>query len=427
MRVLLLNQAFYPDVVSTAQHLSDLAVELAAKGHQVTVVASNRGYDDPGIRFPRRETWKGIRIIRVPSLGFGKTARWRRALTFASFLAACTLQLLRLDRFDQVVALTSPPLISLLASSFVRLKGGRFIFWIMDLNPDEAIIAGWLKDRSMTARMLAWCLHHSLQRAAKVIVLDRFMKQLILDKGIAAEKITVLPPWSYDDKVKYDREGREVFRAKHDLTDKFVVMYAGNHSPCHPLETLLEAARRLSQRKDLVFCFIGGGTEQSRVTVFAEQHRLGNVKSLPYQPLSGLSAALSAADLHAVVMGDRFPGIVHPCKIYNILLIGTPVIYIGPAPSHITDIAANGNGFPIIRARHGDVDAVVESIVSSSRKSADAQRPSEPAPWFSKSSLLPQMIGIIEGETVGTAGMVDLADSALAAASSYNPMPTTNH
>jgi glycosyltransferase involved in cell wall biosynthesis len=426
MKVLLLNQAFYPDVVSTAQHVSDLAVELAAKGHQVTVVAGNRGYDDPRIRFPRRETWKGIKIIRIPSLGFGKTVRWRRALNFASFLAACTLQLLRLGRFDQVVALTSPPLISLLASSFVQLKGGRFLFWIMDLNPDEAIIAGWLKNRSITARMLAWGLHHSLRRAAEVIVLDRFMKQRILDKGIAAEKITVLPPWSYDDKVKYDREGREVFRAKHDLTDKFVVMYAGNHSPCHPLETLLEAARRLSQRKDLAFCFIGGGTEQSRVRAFAEQHRLDNVKSLPYQPLSGLSAALSAADLHAVVMGDPFPGIVHPCKIYNTLLIGTPVIYIGPAPSHITDIAAS-NEFPIILAHHGDVDAVVESIVSSSELSADERRPSELAPWFSKSNLLPQMIGIIEGERVGTAKTVDLADGALAAASTYNPMATTNH
>jgi colanic acid biosynthesis glycosyl transferase WcaI len=415
MKILLLNQAFYPDVVSTAQHLSHLAVELAARGHQVTVITSDRGYDDPTIRFPRREIWNGIRIVRIPSPALGKTARWRRALNFGSFLALCALRLLRIERFDAVVALTSPPLISLFGSLFVRLKGGRFLFWVMDLNPDEAIMAGWLKEGSMTARLLAWCLHYSLRQAAGIIVLDRFMKQRILDKGIAENKITVLPPWSYDDKVQYDRDGRKAFRAKHDLTDKFVVMYSGNHSPCHPLDTLLEAARHLSQRKDVVFCFIGGGTEQSRVREFAEQHRLDNVRSLPYQPLSKLSGSLSAADLHAVVMGDPFPGIVHPCKIYNILLIGTPIIYIGPVPSHVSDIAANINSLPITLARHGDVQTVVQKIVSASDVGADARRPSELAIRFSKSTLLPQMIDVIEGDGAGTNALVDLNDGTLVA------------
>ena len=40
MRILLLNQAFYPDVVSSGQHLTDLAVSLAHVGHDVTVVAA---------------------------------------------------------------------------------------------------------------------------------------------------------------------------------------------------------------------------------------------------------------------------------------------------------------------------------------------------------------------------------------------------
>ena len=56
MRILLLNQCFYPDVVSTAQHLTDLALGLAGKGHKVTVLASRRGYDDPALRFSARET-----------------------------------------------------------------------------------------------------------------------------------------------------------------------------------------------------------------------------------------------------------------------------------------------------------------------------------------------------------------------------------
>lgn len=40
MRILILNQAFYPDLAATAQTAADLAAELAARGHQVTARAS---------------------------------------------------------------------------------------------------------------------------------------------------------------------------------------------------------------------------------------------------------------------------------------------------------------------------------------------------------------------------------------------------
>ena len=42
MKILILNQAFYPDVVSTAQHAADLAVKLVEEGHEVTVIAGRR-------------------------------------------------------------------------------------------------------------------------------------------------------------------------------------------------------------------------------------------------------------------------------------------------------------------------------------------------------------------------------------------------
>src|SRR6266699_3329465 len=63
-----------------------------------------------------------------------------------------------------------------------------------------------------------------------------------------------------------------------------------------------------------------------------------NIVCLPYQPLSALAGSLSAADLHVVVMGEPFVGIVHPCKIYNVLAVCAPVLYLGPRPNHVTEI-----------------------------------------------------------------------------------------
>jgi len=365
VKVLLLNQCFWPDVMATAQQLTGVARGLAERGHTVTVITSRRGYDDAQLRFPSRERWHGIEIIRLPSIGLGKTSRWRRALNFASFSAACVSRLAIMRRQDAVVALTSPPLISWLAALFTRLKGGRLIFWVMDLNPDEAIAAGWLKPDSITARALSALLKSSMRYAQKIIALDRFAKQRIVDKGIEESKIEIIPPWSYDDSARFDREGREVFRRRHQLSEKFVVMYAGNHSPCHPLDTLLEAAKKLSARADIAFCFLGGGSEFAKVEEFARANQLKNILCLPYQPQTELSGVLSAADLHVVVMGDGYQGLVHPCKIYNILTVGSPFLYIGPLESHVSEIISRlPEQDKVFSARHGQGDFVAESILN---------------------------------------------------------------
>jgi glycosyltransferase involved in cell wall biosynthesis len=407
MKVLLLNQCFWPDIVATAQQLSDLARGLAERGHEVTVITGRRGYDDPELRFPRRERWHNIEIVRVRTISARKTSRWGRALNFASFLLACACRMAVTGRQDVVIALTSPPLISCLASWFARLKGRRFVFWVMDLNPDEAIAAGWLRPGSAAAKFLARLLESSLRHAQKIIVLDRFMKERVKRKGIDADKIQVISPWAQDDLIRFDRSGREAFRREHGLSEKFVVMYAGNHSPCHPLDTLLEAAGTFGGREDVIFCFVGGGSELRKVRKFAHSKKLTNIRCLPYQPQEELAAVLSAADLHVVVMGNSFPGIVHPCKIYNILAIGTPLLYLGPEESHVTDIieklAAPGRA---MQARHGQPEVVAQLISNLAQGFVAGDSKTESsnlAPAFAKSTLLPKFIAEVEalGSEVG--------------------------
>ena len=396
MKILILNQAFYPDVVSTAQHASDLAKALTHAGHEVTVVCSSRGYDDPRVRFPKREIWNAVNIIRVRSTGFGKASKWRRATDFSTFMASCALRLWLLPHFDVVVAMTSPPLISFFSSLAVPSRATNLVFWSMDLNPDEAIAAGWLREKSLTARVLSRMLSHSLQRAGVVVALDRFMKDRIEAKGIEPEKILVVPPWAHDDHVKYNSVGREEFRKLHKLSNKFVVMYSGNHSPCHPLDTLLEAAERLADRDEIAFCFVGGGSEFKKVQKRVQDRSLPNVLCLPYQPFERLSASLSAADLHVVVMGDKYVGIVHPCKVYNVLAVGIPFLYIGPIESHVHDIMSLA-GSGAYAAAHGDVDTVTANILRAMRSTARASLcPPQLSQGFSSDVLIRKLICVIE-------------------------------
>jgi colanic acid biosynthesis glycosyl transferase WcaI len=395
MRVLLLNQAFYPDVVATAHYAGDLAAALAESGHHVDVVASSRGYDDPRMRFAPRETWRGVHIHRVGVPGFGKRARWRRALDFAGFMVACAVRMLTRPRADVVVAMTSPPLISFLAALLARLRGSRLVIWSMDLNPDEAIAAGWLRPGSLLTRALTAMQLYSLRSADRIIVLDRFMRQRIAAKGLADTRLTVIPPWPHDGRIRYEAAGREEFRSAHALDGKFVVMYSGNHSPCHPVATLLAAARQLASQRDIVFLFVGGGSEFRNLERLAAAERLANVICLPYVAEEKLAGSLSAADLHVVLMGDAFTGIVHPCKIYNVLRVGAPVLYIGPPESHVADLVARVpmRAYP---ARHGEVDAVVAAILQA-RAAPPPSREPQDLP-FSRDVLLSQTMAAVTDE-----------------------------
>jgi colanic acid biosynthesis glycosyl transferase WcaI len=172
-------------------------------------------------------------------------------------------------------------------------------------------------------------------------------------------------------------------------------MYSGNHSPCHPLDTLLQAAERLAENEDIVFCFVGGGSEFVKVKERARSRGLRNVLCVPYQPIEKLSGSLSAADLHVVVMGDPHVGIVHPCKIYNVLAVKKPFLYIGPRESHVTDIIGQSDAYV---SCHGDVEQVVANILRAMRSTVlgSPAGAAEVHTLFSKNRLVPQMISAIE-------------------------------
>jgi colanic acid biosynthesis glycosyl transferase WcaI len=411
LKVLLLNQCFWPDVVATSQQLTGAARALRDAGHEVTVIAARRGYDDPQLTFRGHENWHGIEIHRVRSIQLGKKSRWRRVMNFASFLVSCAGRLLLTPRHDVVVALTSPPLISWLASVFTQLKGGRLVFWVMDLNPDEAIAAGWLERDSLTSRVLSRLLLVSLRQAHTIVALDRFMKARIVAKEIAPEKIEVVPP-EPDPSMRFDGEGREAFRRRHCLNGKFVVMYAGNHSPCNPLDTLLDAAKLLKDRDDLLFLFVGGGSELDKVKETAV--KLNNIRWLPYQAPADLKALLSAADLHVVVMGDAFKGIIHPSKIYNILAVGAPFLFIGPTESHVADLISilgtNGLGRHL---HHGDVAEVAQSITA---RAAEASMRVRTTRTLSESSAPSRIVAIVEAAAAGVRPPRNLKAAARASA-----------
>jgi glycosyltransferase involved in cell wall biosynthesis len=186
------------------------------------------------------------------------------------------------------------------------------------------------------------------------------MARRLHSRGKLKDKLAIIPPWPHENLLDEVEHDQNPFRAKHGLQGKFVIMYSGNHSPSNPLNTLLEAARHFKDDPELRFLFVGGGIGKKAVEDYIREHDLTNCLCLPYEPQANLKYSLPAADVHVVSLGDNMVGIIHPCKIYGAMAVGRPVLYFGPAPSHISDLLEQ-HAFGIT-VKHGDVNGAIQAI-----------------------------------------------------------------
>lgn len=360
-RLLILSQVYVPDPAAVGQHLHDFAAAMARRGHDVVVYCSSRGYDDPSLRYPKREVRDGVNIRRYGLPFYNKRKMLVRIFGSAWAMAALVLMALFTRRVGCVFFSTSPPLVGFAATLVAMLKRAPRVYWAMDLNPDQLLAVGKLKPGSLVHRVLEQVNRFVLRHASLTIALDRFMEQRLRTGGrrVGGEML-VMPPWGYERVGDPLPHADNWFRERHGLQGKVVVMYSGNHSPSNPLDTLLAAATKLRDEERIRFAFIGGGMGKPPLEAFVTEHGLANVLSLPYQPLSDLRYSLSAADVHVVSIGAEMVGIIHPCKVYASMAVGRPVLFLGPAPSHVADLlATHGFGWHV---KHGDVDGCVQTI-----------------------------------------------------------------
>jgi glycosyltransferase involved in cell wall biosynthesis len=350
VRVLLLNQTYLPVPVATSQYLGRWAEHLAREGHDLTVMASRRAYEDGHKFHPAREFRAGVQIVRVGSATPLGQTRIDRVVGFLKFLAAVFLRVLFGPKPDVIVALTTPPLLPAVAAMLAWLRGARLVVWAMDLHPEVAIAAGLLAENGLTAKAARAVSRWSLRRADRIIALDDHMRRALFLQGADPESVEVIPLWMQAD-IAFDAVGRASIRRARGWDRKFVVMCAGNHGACHSMETLLAVADALRDDPQIHFCWVGGGAQWGTL----QEHAARNVTLIPYVPREKLAAVLSAADLQVVVMGDEFTGLLHPSKIYNILATCRPFLHIGPEKSPVADVMRKaGLGHAAASFRHGD-------------------------------------------------------------------------
>jgi colanic acid biosynthesis glycosyl transferase WcaI len=335
MHILMLTQVYPKDPAAVGQYFEDVAITLAKAGHAITVYTADRDYDNPEIRYDCASRHPAVRVVRLPFSSFGKQTILHRLLGQISFLTQVFFRLLICSRPDAVVLTTIPATTGaffLIAQFFRRFD---YLYWVMDINPDQAVALGAISPTSVFARALRWVNRRLTIGARQVVCLDEEMKHRI-DGG---ERVQVVPPWPLANDLGQVERAANPFVKEYGLEDKFVFMYSGNHSLVHPLDTLLEGIRHSELSANTRFAFIGGGRGKEKVEVLADERE--HVLSLPYQPLDQIKFSLSAADIQIVSMGESMRGIVHPCKLYTALAVGRPILFLGEPDSVLGKVVSS--------------------------------------------------------------------------------------
>jgi putative colanic acid biosynthesis glycosyltransferase WcaI len=346
VRIVLLSLVFRPDNVSTAHVMADLAADLVAAGHEVTVFTTTPHYNpDPGAEAaqPRRSYWgrllqtsdyRGMRVYHAWMPRKGRSVLLR-LLAWVWFHVVSTLAALVLARRPTVILVPSPPLTAGVSAWVLGgLRSAPFVYNVQEIYPDIAINLGALRNPS-AIRMMYALERFVYRRARAITVIAPRMRERLLEKGVPASKVVVIPNF-VDLGDLSPRPKDNPFSREFGVHDKFVVSYAGNLGPAQGLECFVDVAALLREHAHVRLLLIGDGMLAGPLRARAAAQGLANLLVIPYQPYSVVPDIYGASDVCVVAQAAMTGSDAIPSKVYRIMACERPIV---AATDHRSDLA----------------------------------------------------------------------------------------
>ena len=365
--ILFINRVYPPARGATGRILRDVARSFSKDGWKVTIVTSDPQARRGGIVDAQDGP---IMVKRVPGYNPHKSA-WGYIKVWGRLLRCAAKQ----DKHDIVVSLTDPPMTVVMGGLIAKWKKSAHVHWLQDMYPDLFPVLGYKIPAPFMKLMRKWS-RRALRRCDKIVVIGRCMAARLVQSGIKAGSITVIPNWpdmellasdrpKTDYRNKKKREKKKIARDFDDLikdeNPKFRVLYSGNLGRAHPFKTVLDAAAMLQDEYDDVeFLFVGDGSRFDNMVAERNRRQLSNVRFLPHQPASRLRDLMESGDIHLVTMEDGADGMIVPSKIYSALAVARPCIFMGPKTCEAARVIKDFGAGDVIRKK--DAKALVASV-----------------------------------------------------------------
>jgi glycosyltransferase involved in cell wall biosynthesis len=308
MHILFLTDNFPPETNAPASRTYEHAKRWVRAGHKVTVVTGAPNFPSGNIHAGytnalwRCEAMDGIEVVRVWTYITANEGFLKRTLDYVSFMLAAIVASPFLPRPDVIVG-TSPQFFTPCAAFVVSILRWRpFVFELRDLWPDSIVAVGAMRESTAIGwlRKLEYFLY---RRAAKIVSVTNSFKRVLSGNGIAAGKIAVVPNGVDLDAYVPGPKPAELAR-RLGVEGKFVAAYVGTVGMAHGIGTLLDAARTLRLRQDIVFVVVGTGAQQADLADTARREGLDNLIFVGAVSKAGVRDYWRLCDAAVVLLRD---------------------------------------------------------------------------------------------------------------------------
>lgn len=361
MRILIVSHVFWPENF----RLNDLAAELAARGHDVTVLTGIPNYPEGRVfpefeRDPKQFTnFKGVAVVRVPIITRGQ-GRVRLVLNYLSYVLSGSLigaWRLRKRSFDVIfVHESSPVTVGLPAIVLRALKKAPIAFWVLDLWPETLEAIGIVRSRVLlnaVGKLVSFIYSH----CDLILAQSRSFMPQIANYCEDSSKVVYFPSWAeplFSDNTH--APASEVPQKEHS----FNVMFAGNIGEAQDFPSVLAAAELLKSDRRVRWLVVGDGRMRAWVDEEIRRRELQDcVLMLGRHPVERMPSFYQHADALLVSLKDEpIFSMTIPGKLQSYLAAGIPIVaMLNGEGADVVERSRSG-----VRCRAGDANGLAAAI-----------------------------------------------------------------
>jgi glycosyltransferase involved in cell wall biosynthesis len=343
VRICIVYDHLYPNTIGGAERwLRDLALRLAASGHEVTYLTMRHWESGHEPSLP------GVRVVGLVRAGDVYSDARRTLGPPVRFGIGIARHLLRHGREYEVVHAGSFPYFSLVAAALARRPSG----YLLEVEWYEVWTRGyWRRYAGAVVGTIGWLVQRACVRIPhRAYCFSRLTARQLVAEGYRGEPVVL--PGIY--------AGSPV--AALDGVDPALVVYAGRHIREKRLDALLGGLRWARERRpDLRLDVYGDGPDRARIESLAGELRLqDSVRFLGRRPEQEVAGAFASAACLATASEREGYGLV----VVEAAAHGTPsVVVAGPENAATELVHENVNGAIAADASPEQIGAALLRVV----------------------------------------------------------------
>ncbi len=228
---------------------------------------------------------------------------------------------------DLIFTNSTPPIQGAMAACVKKIRNIPLVYNLQDIFPDSLVGTGLAKKGGLLWKIGRVIENFTYRNADKIIVISEDFKRNIMAKGVPEEKIEVIYNWVDEEAVvDIPREENVLFDRYGLPKDKFYVTYNGNIGLTQNMDMLMDVAKELEEKDDIMFVLVGNGAYKEKLETVIKERGIKNVTMLPFQPYEEISHVFSLGDVSLVISKPGVGANSVPSKTWSIMSASRPVL-----------------------------------------------------------------------------------------------------